>query len=201
MPTGYTCHLYDGEQSFPEYAMTCARAFGACIEMRDDPLDKPIPEKFEPSDYHAKGLAKGQNDLRFWQNATEDEVTAARLGEFDKLQASHMKRIAECAARLARYQKMKAEVQAWQPPTDEHTGLKEFMLQQLETSMSDCTTYTTAPTETSNEDYRAEKIRRAESDIDYHTKEMAKDEERAKGRTDWVQALRDSLRTPGQQAA
>ena len=34
MPTGYTYKIGEGA-SFKEFVMACARAFGACVEMRD----------------------------------------------------------------------------------------------------------------------------------------------------------------------
>ena len=58
MPTGYTAKLMEQGQTFPEFIMSCARAFGALIMMRDDPANAPIPEKFEPSDYHVRALKK-----------------------------------------------------------------------------------------------------------------------------------------------
>lgn len=50
MPTGYTADIKDGI-SFETYAMNCARAFGACVSLRDKPSGgKVIPDAFEPSD-------------------------------------------------------------------------------------------------------------------------------------------------------
>lgn len=62
MPTGYTAAIADGI-SFTNYAMGCARAFGALIEMRDEPSDAPIPEEFKPSTYHLEELQKAQKKL------------------------------------------------------------------------------------------------------------------------------------------
>jgi len=39
MPTGYTAKLCEGEQSFGEFALGCARAFGACVMQREDSMD------------------------------------------------------------------------------------------------------------------------------------------------------------------
>jgi len=49
MPTGYTCQVQDGMiTEFKEFALLCARNFGACITLRDEPLSPDIPE-FEVS--------------------------------------------------------------------------------------------------------------------------------------------------------
>lgn len=64
MPTGYTAPIYEGKQiTFPEFAMQCARAFGALIDMRDDPMDSPIPDAFVPDTYHARELVKAREQL------------------------------------------------------------------------------------------------------------------------------------------
>lgn len=53
MPTGYTVGIADGKiTTFEQYAMTCARAFGALVMMRDDPFDAPIPEEIKVADYY-----------------------------------------------------------------------------------------------------------------------------------------------------
>ena len=61
MPTGYTAKIADG-QTFEEFILSCARAFGALVEMRDEPADAPIPEEFKPSAYHTTqiGVARAK---------------------------------------------------------------------------------------------------------------------------------------------
>jgi hypothetical protein len=63
MPTGYTEGVSKGEiTDFKVYALRCARAFGACVMLRDEPVTDEIPE-FEPSDYHQKRLKEAQTQL------------------------------------------------------------------------------------------------------------------------------------------
>ena len=62
MPTGYTSDIEKGI-TFNEFTMQCARAFGACISMRDDPGDKPIPKEFKPSTYHIEGIKKAKEKM------------------------------------------------------------------------------------------------------------------------------------------
>jgi hypothetical protein len=64
MPTGFTADICKGaEVSFEDFAMTCARAFGALYSMRDEPMDAPIPETFVASGYHADELEKAKARL------------------------------------------------------------------------------------------------------------------------------------------
>lgn len=45
MPTGYTSIIDDNENvTFKEYALRCARGFGALMHLRDESLDKEITE-------------------------------------------------------------------------------------------------------------------------------------------------------------
>lgn len=53
MPTAYTADIAKGI-TFKQYAMNCARAFGALIDLRDKPANCEIPDVVYPSDYHLK---------------------------------------------------------------------------------------------------------------------------------------------------
>lgn len=59
MPTGYTNRIQNGEiTEFKDFALACARAFGALISMRDDALDAPMPAEILPdTKYHDDHIA------------------------------------------------------------------------------------------------------------------------------------------------
>lgn len=73
MPTGYTADL-TLDTPFERFAMRCARAMGACVMMRDDPMDAPIPDKWEPDDYYRKRLEDAKAKL-----AAAEEMPKAEL--------------------------------------------------------------------------------------------------------------------------
>lgn len=82
MPTGYTASVQDGKiTEFRDFAMQCARAFGATITMRDDPSDAPIPEAFEPENYNAKRLIEAQEEIARLNAMTDDEKAAKEIRE------------------------------------------------------------------------------------------------------------------------
>ena len=62
MPTGYTAAVKDGI-TFEQFAWSCARAFGALIDMRDSPTGAPIPQRFEPSQYNAVEAEKASAEI------------------------------------------------------------------------------------------------------------------------------------------
>jgi hypothetical protein len=75
MPTGYTDGVQDGTvKTLKEYALICARAFGATITMRDAPLDIAIPEKFEQSEYYSKKITELEKVLIWLHGLSKDEA-------------------------------------------------------------------------------------------------------------------------------
>lgn len=196
MPTGYTANVADGKVTdFPTFAMQCARAFGACIEMRDDPTDTPIPDEFKPSDYHAEALAAAQQRLaefkardgKAWNAATEQHNAEA------------MKQYQEDIARNERikdnYLAMLAQVQAWEPPSPDHHEMKKFMELQLYDSIKFDCRIPEKPRQLTVAEFMELERESIAWDISYHTKQQAEEVERAKSRTQWVRQLRESLQT------
>ena len=50
MPTGYTTYIKDGDiTTGKDFLKLCLRNFGVAINMRDEPLSKPVPNQFEPN--------------------------------------------------------------------------------------------------------------------------------------------------------
>lgn len=196
MPTGYTVTLMEKGQTFEEFVMGCARAFGALIDMRGSPSDAPIPDKFEPSDYNAKRLIESRERLAMFKAMTDAEK--ASFGQAEK--AADIQRIEqwleEDKTANARIETMVAQVLAWNPPTKDHQGLKDFMLQQLSISKNGLDyiqTSLTKATEKPATAYYVAAVSEAAGNIKYYTEENAKEIERANGRTEWVQQLRASI--------
>lgn len=196
MPTGYTATLMEKGQTFKEFIMGCARAFGALIEMRDSPNDAPIPDKFEPSDYHAKRLIESREKLAKLKAMTDAEKEA--FGQSEK--AADIKRIEKWLekdiAQNKRLEDMAAQVQVWNPPTPDHQGLKDFMLQQISISKNRVDYIQTSLAEATAKPataYYVAAVSEAARGIKYHTEENDKETECVNGRSEWVQQLRASI--------
>lgn len=130
MPTGYTSDLYDGKDvSFEDFALHCARAFGAWIHQRDESMDaKPRPR--EVSSYVVNALASAKKNLRDWLKTTSDERYDMWRDYADETEARNREYIAETTARNARFEAMLAKVDAWDAP-EGLENMKEFMREQL----------------------------------------------------------------------
>ncbi len=196
MPTGYTEPVQAGKiTDFREFAMSCARAFGATITMRDDPSDAPIPEAFEPASYHSKNIAEVQKVVAKLEAMTSAEKAASAQEAFEEDASEWDRYEAKKAEGIARYQSMLAAAEEWIPPTSEHVGLQEFMLKQLRESIEfdGGPPYRERPTLKSADQWFSEALQKAHSDLAHYAEEFSKEIERVRKRNEWIRELRASL--------
>ena len=199
MPSGYTSKIYEGEEvSGKEFLLTCARAFGACIEMRDEDSDVPIPEKFEVSGYHEKNLKDAIDRLAKYKSMSVQEADLLSQAEFEKDEKHRLEEIEKGISLKSRYDKTLNEVEKWIPPTDEHKELKEYAINQLKESIKfDCPIdyYLENTTKKlAGQQWLDSKIAGCLKNIEYHSIEQDKEIERINGRNNWIKQLRESLK-------
>ena len=197
MPTGYTADVGDGKVTdFRDFAMQCARAFGACVVMRDDPWDKPIPVFQPDTTYFDEMVARAQKALIELPTLSAEECEKRATHTYADQLDEHRLYARQRAEKRRRYEDMIRKVQAWSPPTSDHMEMKSFMLEQLRTSIEcDCSErYCSAePERQSGEAWRAERVVQAERDLAYGEKHRREEIERTDGRNKWVADLRASL--------
>lgn len=193
MPTGFTCDIKDGI-TFERFALNCARAFGALINMRDDSLDAEIPDEIKPSDHHVKALAEAEKEKKILENIHDSQIEKAAIKYNKTNQKEYERRLAENKDLFSKYQIMLKQVENWTPPTDNHDNLKKFMIEQIMQSVKfDCYDQTMPTKLTPNKWYK-EKLKKCSDDIKYHTEELKKEQDRCKNKTDWIRALKTSLK-------
>jgi len=196
MPTGYTADVGDGKVTdFAKFAMQCARNFGALILMRDDPMDTPVPEKFEPSDYNLLRLEEQRRRLIEFEAMTPEEATRQCRSEHQKEMESWQERKERRTLKRQRYEQMLSKVRSWQCPPD-HVNLKDFMIDQLMESIKwDCDDTYDLPSKPLDVDtWRGMRIAAIRKDIEYHQEQYAKEVQRTNDRNEWVRQLRESLK-------
>lgn len=198
MPTGYTSKIADG-QTFEEFILSCARAFGALVTMRDEPDDAPIPDEFKPSAYHTTqmGVARAKmEEIRTMRLSTGERMAKQA---FEAETEYNEKRIREARELQSKYEAVLERVREWAPPTPDHVGLKDFMIKQITDSIDwDCTSTIdyhskNVPVLLTGEQWMAKTAEEAQRSLDYHRRELLKEVERVDSRNAWVRALRDSL--------
>ena len=196
MPTGYTADIKDGID-FKTYAMNCARAFGACVMLRDEPGGGDrIPDAFEPDDYSLKAARKALEELVAMDAMTPADLDRAAACAWDDAETNRLMGIEEKRKQRAAYEAMLAKVNAWTPPTPGHAGLHEFMRTQIEQSIDfDCRGdyYNTPAVRLTGDAWAAERREKLARDVQYHEGKHADEVVRAAQRTEWVRALRAAL--------
>lgn len=195
MPTGYTAEIADGI-SFEKFVLRCARAFGALIDMRDDPMDAEIPDEFKPSDYHQKKLETARVELAEAKSITLEDAAVKAEQNYRKELEQHEKYLADKKELKTKYTAMLQLVKEWQPPTPDHAELKNFMVQQITESINfDCnTSYNKPPKLHIAHEWLDQKINECLESVAYHSTELEKEIERCNCRTAWVKALKQSLK-------
>ena len=197
MPTGYTAAIENGI-SLRQFILSCARAMGACIMQRDDPMDE-LPKKREPTDYHAKHIAEaGVAPAEI--KAMSDDVAYAKATEEHKNELESIESgIRKNNELKAKYENMLARVRSWEPPTTEHQGLKDFMAEQIiESIRFDCagSYYRDRAKELkclSGSEWKDKEIKRALHDLDYHQREHNEEIARCRSQNEWIEQLYKSL--------
>lgn len=197
MATGYTHKVEDGSvTSFREFATECARAFGANILMRDVGMDVPIVD-YVPSPHHKESLAVAHKELAEAQALSLEQAERLAIEEHKDNERALADQIEGMKVRRARYDRMLAKVKAWIPPTKDHNSMKDFMIEQLETSIKfDCydpTKYHIINPLTGDQ-YRTELIESAKNDIEYHEKGWKEEVQRTNERNAWNRTLFESLK-------
>ena len=193
MPTGYTAEVADGTVTeFKDFALRCARAFGAFVHMRDDPGDAPLRPDTE-STYYAKAVLEAETELAHLRTLTEEQWRDEWRAWWGNEQADHRRRVAETAQKRGRYEAMIAAVSAWVSPSPDHAEFKKFMLDQLQSSIKfDC--YNREPSvQPDLPSWRADTLAQAQRSVVHLREEAAKDHERIASRNRWARQLFESL--------
>lgn len=197
MPTGYTAILSEKEDmTLKEFALLCARNFGALVMMRDEPLDAPIPEKFEVEPYYKESYDKAVKEYEDFMALPDKQAWLE--AEYGKMVESETEAAKEASIKKEllrrRYNAMLMKVMKWEAPTKEHENLREFMIKQLHDSIEwDCSEY--KPHIPSKEEWCDIERHKAifQRSVDMHRDSYEKAIERVASRNQWLKDLRDSL--------
>lgn len=191
MPTGYSCIIEEGA-SFEQFVWYAARGMGALIMMRDDPMDAPIPERFEPSPYDAERLEKARARLRELEGMSSEAADVAAGLAYDSAMALHEERMSELKEKNARYRAVLDKVEAWKPPTAQHEGFKSFLIEQIRISI-DSGRWLKLPVAQSGKEWLEAELIEARRQVGYHAKSHEEELERTESRNRWLAELRASV--------
>lgn len=196
MPTGYTAAIQHGV-SFERFIMDCARAFDFCVSVREEPSGgEAIPLVFHPNLHHFQNMERLTQELEELQAMSDDDAHLAAADEWELKEQERKKNLEEEIAMRAAYKAMLVKVEAWNPPTPEHTRLKRFMREQIERGLNfDCCDefYRDVTPRIAGPQWRTLRMAEKSESLAYHTKHHGKELENAARSTEWVRALRESI--------
>lgn len=192
MPTSATMPLFNGTAtSLNDFALKCARELGMFAENVDNLTPRPTEFNSKSSgNDEAAQLQQTIEAVKAWtkeeadQYAQEHYQTALKQFEAD---------VAEVDERRKRYETMRLEVEAWEPPTGEHNALKRLMFERIEKDLRLECSPPVVPTCLSGEMYRRQRLAELMRYLDVVNKARDTQDTFNRKRTAWTQALRDSL--------
>lgn len=203
MPTGYTDGILDGTtKDFKDFATDCMRAFGACMHMRDEKTSDPY-KKQKVSAYHSDKLKSLKAEMRELNLMSDVDLAYKHLKELNETKDRYEKYIEDTKRNAEKLTEMLNEAKSWTPPSEDHTGIKDFMIQQL----ADTLNHDGNPAfysqrlsdillEIVNIDaqaVRGNKTVQLTKDITYHSDELFKEKERVRKANKWVTNYLNSL--------
>lgn len=194
MATGYTQAILDGA-TFEQFAMGCARAFGANIMMRDEHPSTPI-KPYEVDPYHIEQVAEAQRRVDAAATMTLREAGIAAQTEYEEALERREECLADRRRSRAKYEAMLAEVKAWEPPTPDHAKLKKYMEEQILDSIKwDCSEdgYP-LPKKKTGAQWLDEEMFEAQRSLEYHERLLKEEREHVAKSNAWNEALFNSLR-------
>jgi hypothetical protein len=165
---------------------------GAAVMMRDDSLDAEITDDAIAgrSTYYSEALKKETARLAELLAMNVDQAEVLAQADFDAAIASREKTIAREQEHVRRYRDMRAKAVAWEPPTPEHIGLKQFMIQQIDESTKYGPYTPEMPVKLPARQWLVQEIDKISKSIERHAQYMGEDYARAKERIEWINAIR-----------
>jgi hypothetical protein len=199
MPSGYTAPIYEGKEiTFAEFVLRCSRAMGAAILQRDESPDVEIREMVV-ADYQEQRVHDAMDELLEAEGRSDDEWAASQDEEIADAIRYRDEYLQQKRELRARYREMAEQVRAWEPPSEEHDGLKRFMLEQLEESERfDCGSLTghyepPVPERVEVAQYRARHLAELSKRVADARQQLVDEQNRVRSQNEWVRQLRTSL--------
>lgn len=204
MPTGYTSGILSGKiTNFQQFAKQCLRAFGAAIHMRDDDWNAPYkPDKI--SSYYPEQIKEVNKNIQKLNKTTDKELIEVHKKSLIKDKIRYNEIIAEKKQTIVKLSEYLEQAKQYEPPTSEHQGIKNFMIQQLSDTISSDgnTSYyeeRLAEVDIDLENIDPIEIRKSMmenylEDLKRYEKNLKEDQDRVNDRNEWARKYLESLK-------
>jgi hypothetical protein len=203
MPTGYTAGIIDGTTTtFQDFVKQCMRAFGACLHMRDERMDKEYTPR-EPSTYYHIEMAKANKRYLEIGLISDAALVKTHKKQLLKSKKEYLESIEKIKTTRTRLESFLKQSRDFKPPTPDHEQLKTFMVDQITKTIDfDC-----------NEEYYRKQLAEIESqlknisatelrkslvdscikDIAYYKQQYEDEVKRCNESNQWVESLLKAL--------
>ncbi len=132
MATGYTQGIIDGSiKTFKEFALGCARAFGAASHMKDDDLSVEY-KKRTPGDFYDKTIKETEEMAEEIKSLSDEKIIKKKKENIEKSIKRHEKSLKEKKELEKTLNGFLFDAKNYTPPTEDHKNIKKFMIEQLE---------------------------------------------------------------------
>lgn len=200
MATGYTGVVTKNPNlTFTDFASQCARGMGAFIMQRDDSFDSPPIWKDKVRSYYRRAITKAKADVVRLSKMNKTRRAKYIVEQRNKKREYYLRAIGEAVVNRVRYVKMLLQVDAWQPPTPDHVEFKEFMKEQLTSSIEfDCNRARLQQKLNnldgmSDDDLWQNLLAESRWNLEYAEKSLADEKSRIAKRNAWKLALAQSI--------
>jgi hypothetical protein len=193
--TGYIHNMIDNKLNFKDFVYSCARAFTPLILMREDPLNAPIPDKFDHDEYHSKELDKVRKKYKMLSSMDSQEQLAYGKKTKAKLVKIYEESLALAEDNFKKVSAMLKKVENWKPPSKDHEPLKAYMINQLNESRDikyEREALVGVEIRSEQSFYDAD-LDISKRDIKYHTEKRIEEIERTTARNLWIKLLKESV--------
>ena len=198
MSSGFTQKIQEN-CSFQEYALACARNFGALISMRDDPMDASIPDEVEASSYYSENLKKALEKKEKYSLYRPEDWKRDFEEHREKQGDSYLKSIKDNLDLLEKYEIMLAKVRKYVPPTEDHVNYGKFLESQIvesikfDGSIEYYEKYWKKLQMMHWREWKESILGELDRDIAYYQKQNAEEMARCEERSEWIRQLKESV--------
>jgi hypothetical protein len=190
----------DGTGSFADFALECARTSSGARDYEEGRDKSDGYAGFLSPEYQAdtsrpvlERLRAELAEVQSWDKATAEAKARAN---YEVQLADYQQSLARHQAQQQRHKAMCAEVEAWQPPTPNHDGVKQHMLFAIANSEQNQPGEPIRPQLSAGKHYKNERIKSLTYAIDEVTEIGTTIEEQRQRYDEWMRVLRQSLGLP-----
>lgn len=202
--TSYTSMIENGEvKDYKEFLLLCTRAFGVASELRDEPLSVKTPTSFKANtNYYQENIERYEKELIEFQSLTDEEVIKKIENDYHLALKNQKEYHQKAVESNSRYLPFLEGIKEWEPPTEQHIGLKKFAIDQIEGEIySDdyIQRYIDRPipkpdiSEKGLAEYKKQIIAGIKWDLNREKENLQSAIQGAKEKTQWMEELLDSL--------